>query len=44
MCLSASSLIQHKKLNIGETFGMKDLSRGEKQGELFIWDPIDEVS
>ncbi|KAK3569788.1 hypothetical protein QTP86_004591 [Hemibagrus guttatus] len=41
--LKGKIIIKHKKLNIGETFGMKDLSRGEKQGELFIWDPIDET-
>uniref|UniRef100_A0A8C2HPN3 Phosphoinositide phospholipase C n=1 Tax=Cyprinus carpio TaxID=7962 RepID=A0A8C2HPN3_CYPCA len=35
--------IQHKKLNIDETFNKKDLRKGDKQGELFIWDPIDEV-
>ncbi|XP_017321040.1 1-phosphatidylinositol 4,5-bisphosphate phosphodiesterase gamma-2 [Ictalurus punctatus] len=40
--LKGKIIIKHKKLNIGETFGSKDLSRGEKQGELFIWDPIDE--
>lgn len=34
---------QHKKLNIDETFSKKDLRKGDKQGELFIWDPIDEV-
>lgn len=35
--------IQHKKLNIDETFSKKDVRKGDKQGELFIWDPIDEV-
>lgn len=40
--LKGKIIIKHKKLNIGESLGKKDLSRGEKQGELFIWDPIDQ--
>ncbi|XP_062860343.1 1-phosphatidylinositol 4,5-bisphosphate phosphodiesterase gamma-2 isoform X2 [Trichomycterus rosablanca] len=40
--LKGKIIIKHKKLNIGESFDRKNLSRGEKQGELYIWDPIDE--
>uniref|UniRef100_A0A672PCA8 Phosphoinositide phospholipase C n=1 Tax=Sinocyclocheilus grahami TaxID=75366 RepID=A0A672PCA8_SINGR len=41
--LKGKIIIKHKKLNIDETFNKKDLRKGDKQGELFIWDPIDEV-
>uniref|UniRef100_A0AAR2JPF6 Phosphoinositide phospholipase C n=1 Tax=Pygocentrus nattereri TaxID=42514 RepID=A0AAR2JPF6_PYGNA len=41
--LKGKIIIKHKKLNIGESFGQKNLRKGDKQGELFIWDPIDEV-
>uniref|UniRef100_A0A8C2BAH4 1-phosphatidylinositol 4,5-bisphosphate phosphodiesterase gamma n=1 Tax=Cyprinus carpio TaxID=7962 RepID=A0A8C2BAH4_CYPCA len=40
--LKGKIIIKHKKLNIDETFNKKDLRKGDKQGELFIWDPIDE--
>uniref|UniRef100_A0A9R1SF29 1-phosphatidylinositol 4,5-bisphosphate phosphodiesterase gamma n=2 Tax=Cyprinus carpio TaxID=7962 RepID=A0A9R1SF29_CYPCA len=40
--LKGKIIIKHKKLNIDETFSKKDLRKGDKQGELFIWDPIDE--
>ncbi|XP_017536970.1 1-phosphatidylinositol 4,5-bisphosphate phosphodiesterase gamma-2 [Pygocentrus nattereri] len=40
--LKGKIIIKHKKLNIGESFGQKNLRKGDKQGELFIWDPIDE--
>lgn len=36
--------VQHKKLNVegGGEF-TKDLRKGQKQGDLEIWDPVDEV-
>nr|XP_055030926.1 1-phosphatidylinositol 4,5-bisphosphate phosphodiesterase gamma-2-like isoform X1 [Misgurnus anguillicaudatus] len=37
--LKGKIIIKHKRLNNNEE---KDLSKGDKQGELFIWDPIDE--
>ncbi|RXN24737.1 1-phosphatidylinositol 4,5-bisphosphate phosphodiesterase gamma-2 [Labeo rohita] len=40
--LKGKIIIKHKKLNIDETFIKKDLRKGDKQGELSIWDPIDE--
>ncbi|XP_036441229.1 1-phosphatidylinositol 4,5-bisphosphate phosphodiesterase gamma-2 [Colossoma macropomum] len=40
--LKGKIIIKHKKLNIGESFGQKNLRKGDKQGELYIWDPIDE--
>uniref|UniRef100_A0A671L5N5 Phosphoinositide phospholipase C n=1 Tax=Sinocyclocheilus anshuiensis TaxID=1608454 RepID=A0A671L5N5_9TELE len=40
--LKGKIIIKHKKLNIDETFSKKDLRKGDKQGELSIWDPIDE--
>ncbi|TRY87126.1 hypothetical protein DNTS_008186 [Danionella cerebrum] len=40
--LKGKIIIKHKKLNIDETFKKKDLRKGDKQGELSIWDPIDE--
>ncbi|XP_065139538.1 1-phosphatidylinositol 4,5-bisphosphate phosphodiesterase gamma-2-like [Paramisgurnus dabryanus] len=40
--LKGKIIIKHKRLNINETLAKKDLSKGDKQGELFIWDPIDE--
>lgn len=35
---------QHKKLSVegGET--VKDFRKGEKQGDLQIWDPVDKVT
>uniref|UniRef100_A0A4W4FF80 1-phosphatidylinositol 4,5-bisphosphate phosphodiesterase gamma n=1 Tax=Electrophorus electricus TaxID=8005 RepID=A0A4W4FF80_ELEEL len=42
--LKGKIILKHKKLNIGECLGRKDLRQGDKQGELFIWDPIDQVS
>ncbi|XP_072551841.1 1-phosphatidylinositol 4,5-bisphosphate phosphodiesterase gamma-2 [Salminus brasiliensis] len=40
--LKGKIILKHKKLNIGETFKQKNVLKGEKQGELFIWDPIDQ--
>ncbi|TSK38446.1 1-phosphatidylinositol 4,5-bisphosphate phosphodiesterase gamma-2 [Bagarius yarrelli] len=40
--LRGKIIIKHKKLNLGETEKKKDLSKGEKEGVLIIWDPIDE--
>ncbi|XP_052008417.1 1-phosphatidylinositol 4,5-bisphosphate phosphodiesterase gamma-2 [Xyrauchen texanus] len=40
--LKGKIILKHKKLNIDGNFGKKDLRKGDKQGELFIWDPIDE--
>uniref|UniRef100_A0A8B9KDY5 1-phosphatidylinositol 4,5-bisphosphate phosphodiesterase gamma n=1 Tax=Astyanax mexicanus TaxID=7994 RepID=A0A8B9KDY5_ASTMX len=40
--LRGKIILKHKKLNIGESFGQRNLHSGEKQGELFIWDPIDQ--
>ncbi|KAI7802408.1 1-phosphatidylinositol 4,5-bisphosphate phosphodiesterase gamma-2 [Triplophysa rosa] len=40
--LKGKIIIKHKRLNIGENLAKKDLSKGDKQGELSIWDPIDE--
>uniref|UniRef100_A0A3B1IDT9 1-phosphatidylinositol 4,5-bisphosphate phosphodiesterase gamma n=1 Tax=Astyanax mexicanus TaxID=7994 RepID=A0A3B1IDT9_ASTMX len=42
--LRGKIILKHKKLNIGESFGQRNLHSGEKQGELFIWDPIDQVT
>uniref|UniRef100_A0AAY5EEH6 Phosphoinositide phospholipase C n=1 Tax=Electrophorus electricus TaxID=8005 RepID=A0AAY5EEH6_ELEEL len=41
--LKGKIILKHKKLNIGECLGRKDLRQGDKQGELFIWDPIDQT-
>lgn len=41
--LKGKIIIKHKKLNIDESIGKKNLWKGDKQGELFIWDPIDET-
>ncbi|XP_056117269.1 1-phosphatidylinositol 4,5-bisphosphate phosphodiesterase gamma-2 isoform X1 [Rhinichthys klamathensis goyatoka] len=40
--LKGKIILKHKKLNLDGSFGKKDLRKGDKQGELFIWDPIDE--
>ncbi|XP_073709796.1 1-phosphatidylinositol 4,5-bisphosphate phosphodiesterase gamma-2-like [Misgurnus anguillicaudatus] len=40
--LKGKIIIKHKKLNNNEEKEEKDLSKEDKQGELFIWDPIDE--
>ncbi|KAG7468451.1 hypothetical protein MATL_G00143060 [Megalops atlanticus] len=47
--LKGKIIIKHKKLSMGDslcrmddTFGRGDLRNMEKQGDLYIWDPVDE--
>ncbi|KAJ8398661.1 hypothetical protein AAFF_G00421890 [Aldrovandia affinis] len=47
--LKGKIILKHKKLSIAEDlyrtdtgFGRGDLRKGEKQGDLYIWDPLDE--
>lgn len=42
-CVLLVVLVQHKKLSV-EGGGMtKDFRKGQKQGDLEIWDPVDQV-
>lgn len=34
---------QHKKLNVEGGGTTSDLRKGQKQGDLEIWDPVDQV-
>lgn len=47
--LKGKIIIKHKKLSIADgldrtnaSFGRGDLRKGEKQGDLYIWDPVDQ--
>ena len=35
--------VQHKKLSVEGGGTMKDYRKGQKQGDLQIWDPVDKV-
>lgn len=35
--------MQHKKLNVEGGGISKDFRKGQKQGDLEIWDPVDQV-
>lgn len=35
--------LQHKKLNVEGGGITKDFRKGQKQGDLEIWDPVDQV-
>ncbi|CDR00792.1 unnamed protein product, partial [Oncorhynchus mykiss] len=37
-----SSPLQHKKLSVEGGISRKDFRKGEKQGDLHIWDPVDQ--
>lgn len=39
-----SSPLQHKKLSVEGGISRKDFRKGEKQGDLHIWDPVDQVT
>ncbi|XP_030646417.1 1-phosphatidylinositol 4,5-bisphosphate phosphodiesterase gamma-2-like [Chanos chanos] len=42
--LKGKIILKHKKLNMDLNMeNRRDVRKGEKQGELYIWDPIDEV-
>lgn len=42
-CVLLVVFVQHKKLSV-EGGGMtKDFRKGQKQGDLEIWDPVDQV-
>lgn len=36
--------VQHKKLCVEGGGTVKDFRKGQKQGDLQIWDPVDKVS
>ncbi|XP_028813861.1 1-phosphatidylinositol 4,5-bisphosphate phosphodiesterase gamma-2 isoform X2 [Denticeps clupeoides] len=40
--LKGKILLKHKKLSLDGGFGKKDMQKGKKQGDLFIWDPVDQ--
>lgn len=35
--------MQHKKLSVEGGGSIRDLRKGQKQGDLEIWDPVDQV-
>ena len=35
--------VQHKKLSVEGAGTSKDFRKGQKQGDLEIWDPVDQV-
>ncbi|CAN9498676.1 unnamed protein product [Ophioblennius macclurei] len=40
--LKGKILLKHKKLNVEGGGTTKDFSKGQKQGDLHIWDPVDQ--
>ncbi|KAL2093073.1 hypothetical protein ACEWY4_010385 [Coilia grayii] len=40
--LKGKIILKHKKLNMEGCLGVKDMRKGEKQGDLLIWDPVDQ--
>ena len=42
-CAVLVVLVQHKKLSVEGGGISKDLRKGQKQGDLEIWDPVDQV-
>ncbi|XP_042563294.1 1-phosphatidylinositol 4,5-bisphosphate phosphodiesterase gamma-2-like isoform X2 [Clupea harengus] len=40
--LKGKIILKHRKLSMDGTLGRKDMRKGEKQGDLCIWDPIDQ--
>nr|AGQ56873.1 phospholipase C gamma 2 [Paralichthys olivaceus] len=41
--LKGKIILKHKKLSMEEGGFIKDLRKGQKQGDLEIWDPVDQV-
>lgn len=42
-CALPFLLVQHKKLSVEGGGVSKDFRKGQKQGDLEIWDPVDQV-
>ncbi|CAL8357750.1 unnamed protein product [Lota lota] len=40
--LMGKIILKHKKLNLEEGISSKDFRKGQKQGDLDIWDPVDQ--
>uniref|UniRef100_A0A8C5CXL9 Phosphoinositide phospholipase C n=1 Tax=Gadus morhua TaxID=8049 RepID=A0A8C5CXL9_GADMO len=40
--LMGKIILKHKKLNLEESISSKDFRKGQKQGDLDIWDPVDQ--
>ncbi|XP_041965312.1 1-phosphatidylinositol 4,5-bisphosphate phosphodiesterase gamma-2 [Alosa sapidissima] len=40
--LKGKIILKHKKLSMDGSLGRKDTRKGEKQGDLLIWDPVDQ--
>ncbi|XP_067090255.1 1-phosphatidylinositol 4,5-bisphosphate phosphodiesterase gamma-2 [Osmerus mordax] len=40
--LKGKIILKHKKLTVDGGFARKDFRKGEKQGDLDIWDPVDQ--
>ncbi|CAL8262728.1 unnamed protein product [Merluccius merluccius] len=40
--LKGKIILKHKKLNLEEGISSKDFRKGQKQGDLEIWDPVDQ--
>uniref|UniRef100_A0A673ZBL7 Phosphoinositide phospholipase C n=1 Tax=Salmo trutta TaxID=8032 RepID=A0A673ZBL7_SALTR len=40
--LKGKIILKHKKLSVEGGIGGKDFRKGEKQGDLHIWDPVDQ--
>lgn len=38
-----TAAVQHKKLSVEGGGTTKDFRKGQKQGDLQIWDPVDKV-
>lgn len=42
-CALSVVLVQHKKLSVEGGGISRDFKKGQKQGDLEIWDPVDQV-
>lgn len=43
-CALVVASVQHKKLSVEGGEPIKDFRKGQKQGDLQIWDPVDKVT
>uniref|UniRef100_A0A3B4FGR5 Phosphoinositide phospholipase C n=1 Tax=Pundamilia nyererei TaxID=303518 RepID=A0A3B4FGR5_9CICH len=41
--LKGKIILKHKKINMEGGFTVKDVRKGQKEGDLEIWDPVDQV-